>query len=128
MTEKRRHPGATGVGDPLEWRLEPKREQALAHGFRHFCADEAAWLGFKAEVEGAVRYYIQMKEVAERSSAGSVRRNLKAALGPAERLRKRLDELDGNSLQLLRHFLRQRDAKREVGELTAALAAALRLA
>lgn len=128
MIKPQRHPGATGVGAPLAWDLSIEQEKLLAIEFRHLCADEAAWRDFLAAVRAAIRYYIQMKEVADRSSAGAVRRNLEAALGAAERWRKRLEELDGNSLQLVRQFLSGRSIKREVAEHVAVLTSALRVA
>lgn len=128
MTTPQRHPGATGVGAPLDWDLSIEQEQLLAIEFRQLCADDAAWRDFLAAVRAAIRYYIQMKAVADRSSAGAVRRNLKAALGAAVRLDKRLEELDGNSLQLVRHFLSGRSIKREAAEHVAVLTTALKVA
>jgi hypothetical protein len=64
-------------------------------------ADEEAFLN---AVERSVRLYVQMKPLAEETSAKVVRRNLKAAAATAAKLVVQVNRLDGNSDQLIENL------------------------
>jgi len=121
MTGKRKHPGYTGVAAPFCWELSATQREALATNFRGFCSSDQAWDGFRADVEASVRWYLQIKEVAEKSSAASARGNLSAARDAAKRLLKSVNDLDGNSMALLAEEIGHRNIKDATKEITAAL-------
>lgn len=104
MTGKR-HPGATGVPRWIDWNLTRKQRVNLIEWLRDWKLERVDEKAFLEAVESCVRLYVQMKALAEETSAGAVRRNLKAATRVAAKLVLEVDRLDGNSQQLIRSLM-----------------------
>lgn len=104
MSGRRRHPGYTGVAPWIPWALSEEQRSDLRAWFRSWKADWIDEAGMLEAVEGHIHLYLRLKALAEMSSAGAVRKNLKGAVRAAQKLVVQVSRLDGNSLQLLRQL------------------------
>lgn len=96
------HPGATGVlPEPIEWNLSSAAKRKLIEWLDSWDLERRDDGGLLVAVEQHARTYLHVKAVAEQSSAGAIKKNLRAAELAAGRLLLKLQKLDGNSNQLL---------------------------
>ncbi len=102
MTGPRRNPGYTGVAPWIPWELSEEQRSELRAWFRTWKADWVDEDAMLKAVEGHIHLYLRLKVLAEMSSAGAVRKNLKGAVRAAQKLVLQVSRLDGNSLQLVR--------------------------
>ena len=128
MTEKRKHPGATGVPPWVDWKLTDRQRLGLRQWLKTWDLQQIDEPALLDKIESAVRTYVQMKELAKRSSPGSVRQNLKRAVSASQKLVAVIHRLDGNSDQLLRGLTRGAHIRDSVTETNRTLEKALALA
>jgi hypothetical protein len=101
VSRPKQHPGATGVAPWIPWNLTEAQRADLQEWLRSLKIERIDETGFIGAIEEHVRLYLLLKALAKESSAGPVRRNLRAAEKAAHKLVFWLNCLDGNSLQIL---------------------------
>lgn len=105
MKGQKRHPGGTGVYMLKDPGFTLAQREGFLNAVRQWdlkdLDEDALWEG----VNCAASWYYAAKKVADESSVGSMRTNLKRAIKRALRLLEGLMLLDGNSHQIANHLV-----------------------
>lgn len=91
--------GSTGVTELEQVQLDSETKERIREELPR---DVAASDSFFRAIEGAIEVYKAGRKLVEESRPGRVRSHLKSAVEAAEELATQLDDLDGNSRQLVR--------------------------
>jgi hypothetical protein len=106
VNRDRKHPGATGIAPWIEWKFSERQRFNLGKWVRSWELERVDEAPLLDTIETSIRTYVQMKALARESSPKSVRRNLENAVKASKRLVARVNQLDGNSHQIIRNLMR----------------------
>jgi hypothetical protein len=93
--------GATGVGKYFPPRLSPARRKRIADELRSWDLNLQNLDSLVEDLAAAIGRYDSLRHMRNTSRPAAVRGNLQAALNAAEKLKERLNGLDGNSWLLI---------------------------